>query len=179
MLNHRNCTAVAIASIAAVGLVSAACGGGTSSGTAVTTACQTAYKTWANGPHGRAAFNQISTDVGIVTSDLQDVAGSRQAASAVTVTFNEGGKLGTDSAHALQNPPPSCVPGFAKPYHAALIDSQQGAVHIVDAMTALRGGNQSAATSSVNAFASEVGGAQMNIKAAVAALTRHSLSWGG
>ena len=179
MLNHRNCTAVAIASVAAVGLVSAACGGGTSSGTAVTTACQTAYKTWANGPHGRAAFNQISTDVGVVTSDLQDVASSHQAARAVTVTFNEGGKLGTDSAHALQTPPPSCVPGFGKPYRAALIDSQQGAADIVDAMTALRAGNQSAATSSVNAFASHVGAAQMNIKAAQAALTRHSLSWGG
>ena len=177
MLNHRNCTAVAIASVAAVGLVSAACGGGTSSGATVTTACQTAYKTWVNGPHGRAAFNQISTDVGIVTSDLQDVASSHQAASAVTLTFNEGGKLGTDSAHALQTPPPSCVPGFGKPYHAALIDSQQGAADIVDAMTALRAGNQSAATSSVNAFASAVGAAQMNIKAAQAALTRQGLSW--
>jgi hypothetical protein len=177
MLNHRNCTAVAIASVAAVGLVSAACGGGTSSGTAVTTACQTAYKTWANGPHGRAAFNQISTDVGIVTSDLQDVASSHQTASTVTLTFREGGKLGTDSAHALQTPPPSCVSGFGKPYRAALSDSQQGAVDIVDAMTALRAGNQSAATSSVNAFASHVGAAQMNIKAAQAALTRQDLSW--
>ena len=177
MLNHRNCTAVAIASVAAVGLVSAACGGGTSSGTAVTTACQTAYKTWANGPHGRAAFNQISTDVGIVTSDLQDVASSHQTASTVTLTFREGGKLGTDSAHALQTPPPSCVSGFGKPYRAALIDSQQGAADIVDAMTALRAGNQSAATSSVNAFASHVGAAQMNIKAAQAALTRQDLSW--
>ena len=177
MLNHRNCTAVAITSVAAVGLVSAACGGGTSSGTAVTTACQTAYKTWANGPHGTAAFNQISTDVGIVTSDLQDVASSHQTASTVTLTFREGGKLGTDSAHALQTPPPSCVSGFGKPYRAALSDSQQGAVDIVDAMTALRAGNQSAATSSVNAFASHVGAAQMNIKAAQAALTRQGLSW--
>jgi hypothetical protein len=178
MLRHRYCTAAAIASVAAVGLVSAACGGGTSSGSPVTSACHTAYKAWADGPHGRAAFNQISTDVGIVTSDVREVASTNQAPSAVTLTFNEGSKLGVDSSHALANPPPSCVPGFGQPYHAALSDSRQGALDIVDAMTALRAGNKSAATSSVTAFASDLGAAQTNIRAAEAALTRHKLSWG-
>jgi hypothetical protein len=178
MLSRRNCTAVAIASVAAVGLVSAACGGGTSSGSAVATACQTAYKTWANGPHGRAAFNQISADVGIVTSDMREVASSNPAPSAVTRTFNEGGKLGVDSSHALENPPPSCVPGFGQPYHAALSDSRQSAVDILSAMTALRAGNKSAASSSVAAFASDLGAAQTNIKVAEAALTRQNLRWG-
>jgi hypothetical protein len=178
VLSHRNCTAVAVASVAAVGLVSAACSGGTSSGATVTSGCETAYKTWASGPQGKAAIGQISTDVGIVASDLREVASSHQAASVVTQTFNEGGKLGADSAHALQNPPPSCVPGFAKPYRAALSESHQGAVEIVDAMSALRTGSQSAATSSVNAFASDVGVAQADIKAAQAALTRQNLPRG-
>jgi hypothetical protein len=175
VLSHRSCTAVAVAAVAAIGLVSAACGGGTSAGASVTGACQTAYKTWASGPQGKAAFNQISTDVGIVTSDLREVASSHQAASVVTLTFNEGGKLGADSSEALQNPPPSCVAGFAKPYRAALSESHQGAVEIVDAMSALRTGGQSAATSSVNAFASDMGAAQADIKAAQAALTRQNL----
>jgi hypothetical protein len=39
-------------------------------------------------------------------------------------------------------------------------------------MTSLRTGNQSAATSSMNAFASDVGQAQVNIKAARAAVGR-------
>jgi hypothetical protein len=170
MVNYRK-HAVAIAFAAAVSLVSAACGGGTSSSTTATSACQTAYRTWADGPHGKAAFNQISTDVGIVSADLQQVA-SNERAGLVTAAFNAGTKLGQESYHALQYLPPSCVPGLARPYRAALSDARQGAIAIMAAMTALRIGNQSAATSYVNAFASDLGQAQLNIKAAQVAVAR-------
>jgi hypothetical protein len=141
-------------------------------------ACQTAYRTWASGPHGKAAFKQISTDVGIVTTDLQQVASSDEKADAVTATFKTGGKLGVDSYNALQNPPPSCVRGFARPYRAALSDAHQGAIDIMAAMTALRIGDRSASTSSMNAFASDIGEAQMNIRAAQAAVARDVNSGG-
>jgi hypothetical protein len=178
MVDCRKHAAVAIASAAAAGLVTAACGGGTSSGTAVSSACQAAYQKWAEGPHGTAAFNQISADVGVVTTDLQQVASKHQGAGLVTATFNAAEKLGLDSYHALQNPPPACVPGFARPYRVALSDARQGAIAITAAMTALRAGNQSAATSSVNAFASDLGAAQANIKAARAAIAREIKSGG-
>jgi len=174
MFNCRKHVAVAIASAAAMGLVSAACGGGTSSSTSASRACQTSYQTWSNGPHGKAAFKQISTDVGIVTTDLQQVASSDERAGVVTATFNAGGKLGMDSYHALQNPPPSCVRGFAGPYRAALSDAHQSAIDIMAAMTALRIGDRPAATSSMNAFASDIGEAQLNIRAAQAAVARNT-----
>ncbi len=170
MANYRK-HAAAIASAAAVGLVSAACGGGTSSSTTASSACQTAYRTWADGPHGKAAFNQISTDVAMVSADLQRVASNKRA-GLVTAAFNAGGKLGQESYHALQYPPPSCVPGLARPYRAALSDARQGGIAVMAAMTALRIGDQPAATSSVNAFASDVGKAQVNIKAAQVAVAR-------
>jgi hypothetical protein len=173
VLNHRRYVALVSASAAAVGLVSAACGGGTSSSTTTaTSACHTAYEAWANGPHGTAAFKQISTDVGIATADLQEVASSHNAPSAVTLTFNAGSKLGVDSDHAAANLPPSCVPGLAAPYHAALSDARQAGIDIKAAMTALRTGNQSAADSSVNAFASDVGDAQLNIRSAQTAVNK-------
>jgi hypothetical protein len=178
MFNDRKHAAMAIASAAAVGLASAACGGGTSSSATASSGCQTAYQTWANGPHGKAAFKRISSDVDIVTADLQQVASSHEEAGMVTATFSAGHMLGVDSHYALQNPPPSCVQGFAGPYRAALNDARQAAIDVMAAMTALRIGHQSAATSSVNAFASDVGEAQVNIKAAQAAVAREIKSTG-
>ena len=176
MFSHRRYAAVGIASAAAVGLVSAACGGGTSAGTTVTSACDASYKTWASGPHGTAAFQQVSADAGTVSTDLQQVASSNYAASAVTRTFSAGGKLGVDSNQALQNLPPSCVAGFARLYHVALTYTRQGSVDIMAAMTALRLGNQSAAESAVGAYASDIGSAQRNIHAAQAAITKETKS---
>lgn len=177
MSNFRKRTAIPIASAAAVGLISVACGG-TPSGTTASSACQASYQTWARGPHGKSAFSQISTDVGIVSTDLQQVASSDERPGPVTATFNAGSKLGEDSYRALQNPPPSCVRGFAGPYRAALSDARRGAFDIMAAMTSLRIGNRSAATSSVNAFASDIGAAQVNIKAAQAAVAREIKSGG-
>jgi hypothetical protein len=177
MSNFRKRAALPIASAAAVGLVCAACGGAPS-GTTASSACQAAYQTWANGPHGKSAFKQVSTDVGIVSTDLQQVASSDKRPGLVTATFNAGNKLGEDSYHALQNPPPTCVRGFAGPYRAALSDARQGAFDIMAAMKSLRIGNRSAATSSVNAFASDIGAAQVNIKAAQAAVAREIKSGG-
>jgi hypothetical protein len=175
VLNHRR-YAVGIASAAAVGLVSAACGGGTSSSTTVSSACGASYKTWASGPHGTAAFQQVSTDAGTVSTDLQQVAGSNEAARAVTRTFNAGRKLGVDSNQALQNLPPPCVAGFARLYHVALTYTRQGSIDIMAAMTALRLGNQSGANNSVGAYASDIGSAQRNIHAAEAAITKETKS---
>jgi hypothetical protein len=177
MSNFRKRAAVPVASAAAVGLVAAACGG-TSSGTTTSSACQAAYQTWASGPHGKSAFKQISTDVGIVSTDLQEVAGSNERPDLVTATFDAGNKLGEDSYRSLQNPPPSCMRGFAGPYRAALSDARRGAFDIMAAMTSLRTGNRSAATTSVNAFASDIGEAQVNIKAAQAAVAREIKSGG-
>jgi hypothetical protein len=123
-----------------------------------------------------AAFQQVSTDADIVSTDLQQVASSNDAASAVTRTFNAGGKLGTDSNLALHNLPPSCVAGFARLYHVALTDTRQGSIDIMAAMTALRLGNQAAANNSVGAYASDLGRAQRNIHAAEAAIIKETKS---
>jgi hypothetical protein len=178
VLNHRRNVAAAIAGAAAAALVSAACSGGTPSSTAtVSSACRSAYQAWASGPHGTTVFDQISTDVSIVTTSLQKVVSSNNAASAVTQTFNAGSKLGADSNDAGQNLPPSCVPGLAGPYRTSLSDAHQAGLDVMAAMTALRAGNQSAATNSVNAFAANVGSAQVNIKAARKAVSKAQMSW--
>jgi hypothetical protein len=176
VFSHRRHAAAGIASAAAVCLVAGACGGGTPSSTTVSSACATTYKTWASGPHGTAAFQQVSTDAGIVSADLRQVASSNYAASAVTRTFSAGSKLGVDSSQALQNLPPPCVAGFARLYHVALTDTRQGSIDIMAAMTALRLGNQSAANNSVGAFASDLGSAQRNIHAAEAAISKETKS---
>ncbi len=172
MSSHRHRAAVAAATAVAVCLVSTACGSGGSSSTSASSACIRAYRTWADGPHGMPAFQRVSTDVGIVSTDLQQVDNSHQDPRAVTATFIAGSKLRVDSDHAIESPPPSCVPGFARPYRAALSDARQAGDDVMAAMTALRAGDQSEATSSVNAFASDVGEAQVNIKAARAAAAR-------
>jgi hypothetical protein len=111
MVNYRKHTAAAIASAAAAGLASAACGGSTSSSTTVSSACQAPTR---RGPTGRMARLRSTRSAPTLASSpltCQQVASRDEGAGLVTVTFNAGGKLGVDSYHALQNPPPSACEG--------------------------------------------------------------------
>ncbi len=184
---RRGRAAVMVAAISAAVALAAGCGassppkaaGASATPAAVATtstgsSCIAQAYTWVHSGGGSAAIAAVAADFGKLTRDdrliVQALGGNGSQARALSRTTNDASQLGADSTQALANPPPSCIPGEAAPYRAAMSEANEASVDTLQSVSDISRGNLQGATASIVAANTQITKGTANIETATSAV---------
>ncbi len=146
--------------------------------TSTGSSCIAQAYTWVHSGGGSAEIAAVAADFGKLTRDdrliVQALGGNGSQARALSRTTNDASQLGADSTQALSNPPPSCIPGEAAPYRAAMSEANEASVDTLQSVNDISSGNLQGATASIVAANTQITKATANIETATSAVAAFS-----